>query len=130
MAENFDDVENFDDLKSKVTGIVSDFTDNFDAYIETAKKAGTTKKDELLKMAEEFYMSHETTLERAKAKAATFTGIPEDKIDAWIATAKKELTGAYATLQSKFTDTITEETPKKAPARKPSVKKTPVKKSK
>ena len=125
MTENFDDVENFDDLKFKVTGIVSDFTDNFDAYIETAKKTGTTKKDELLKMAEEFYMSHETTLERAKAKAATFTGIPEDKIDTWIATAKKELTGAYATLQLKFTDTITEEAPKKAPARKTPTKKSP-----
>lgn len=129
MAENFDDVENFDDLKSKVTGIVSDFTKNLDSHIETAKKAGTTKKDELLKIAEEFYVTHEATLERAKTKAASFTGIPEDKIDSWIETAKNELTSAYATIQSKFTETATGETIKKTPTRKPAVKKAPAKKA-
>lgn len=129
MAENFDDVENFDDLKSKVTGIVSDFTSNLDSHIETAKKAGMNKKDELLKIAEEFYVTHEATLDRAKAKAASFAGIPEDKIDAWIATAKSELTTAYTTLQSKFTDSVPSETVKKTPARKPAVKKAPAKKS-
>ena len=123
MAENFDDVENFDDLQKKVSTLVNDFTANLDSHIETAKQTGITKKDELMKIATEFYESHEKTLETAKTKAATFTGIPEAKIDAWIATAKKELTGAYTTLQSKFTDTISEETPKKAPTRKPPVKK-------
>ena len=129
MAENFDDVESFDDLKSKVTGIISDFTENLDSHIETAKKAGTTKKDELLKIAEEFYNTHEATLDRAKTRAASFTGIPEDKIDAWIETAKNELTTAYATIQSKFSDITTGEAPKKTSTRKPAVKKTPTKKA-
>lgn len=97
--------------------------------METAKKAGTTKKDELLKIAEEFYVTHEATLDRAKAKAASFAGIPEDKIDSWIETAKNELTTAYAKIQSKFTESAPSETVKKTPARKPAVKKTPVKKA-
>ncbi len=125
MAENFDDVENFDDLQKKVSSIVSDFTANLDSHIETAKQTGITKKDELMKIATEFYESHEKTLESAKTKAATFTGIPEEKIDTWIATAKKELTGAYSTIQSKFADIVVQETVKKSPTRKSPVKKSP-----
>ncbi len=129
MSENFDDVENFDDLQKKVSTLVSHFTANLDSHIEIAKQTGITKKDELMKIATEFYESHEKTLETAKTKAATFTGIPEEKIDAWIATAKNELTGAYATIQSKFTETMTEESPKKTPPRKSPVKKTPANKA-
>lgn len=129
MSENFDDVENFDDLQKKVSTLVSHFTTNLDSHIETAKQTGITKKDELMKIATEFYESHEKTLETAKTKAATFTGIPEEKIDAWIATAKNELTGAYTTIQSKFTETMTEESPKKTPPRKSPVKKTPANKA-
>ncbi len=128
MAENFDGVENFDDLKSKVTGIVSDFTKNLDTHIETAKKAGTTKKYELLKIAEEFYVTHEAALDRAKFKAATFTGLSEDKIDSWITSAKNELTSAYTLIQSKFTEMADTETPKSTPVRKSVVKKTQAKK--
>jgi hypothetical protein len=74
-------------------------------------------------------VSHETTLELAKTKASSFTGIPEDKIDSWIETAKNELTSAYAKIQSKFTESVPTETVKKTPARKPAVKKTPAKKA-
>jgi hypothetical protein len=135
VTENFDDVENFDDLKSKVTGIVSDFTQNFETHIETAKKAGVTKKDELLKVAEEFFATHESTLEQAKTKAASFTGVPEEKIESWITSTKTELTAAYAKIQSKFSDVESSvesevsKITKKAPARKTVAKKAPVKKA-
>jgi hypothetical protein len=100
--DNFDDVENFDDLQSKVSGVITGFTDNLDTHIATAKETGTTKKAELLKIAQEYYSSHEATLENAKAKAASFSGIPESTIDSWIATAREELTITYTAIQKKF----------------------------
>jgi hypothetical protein len=132
--ENFDDVENFDDLQSKVSGVITGFTDNLDTHIATAKEAGTTKKTELLKIAQEFYTSHEATLESAKAKAASFSGIPESTIDSWIATAREELTTTYTAIQKKFQSPVVKKTPvktpvKKTPAKKPVAKKTPIPKA-
>lgn len=135
VNENFDEVENFDDLKLKVTGIISAFTENFETHIESAKKAWITKKDELLKVAEEFYTNHESTLEQAKARAASFSWIPEEKIESWIASTKTELTAAYAKIQSKFSDveasveSEVSKITKKAPVRKTVAKKAPVKKA-
>ena len=101
--------------------MISGFTDNLDTHIETAKKAGIVKKDELIKIAQEFYASHEATLESAKAKAASFSGIPESTIDSWIATARRELSSTYETIQSQFQAPVA----KKTPAKKPVAKKTP-----
>ncbi len=105
--ENFDDVENFDDLQKKVSTMVGEFSGTLEWHIENAKKAGITKKDELLKVAEAFYTKNESTLDTAKAKAASFTGISESTIDSWVATARKELTSAYSRVQSTFSDTNT-----------------------
>lgn len=107
--------------------MVSGFTANLDTHIARAKEAGTTKKVELLSIAREHYTSHEATLESAKAKAASFSGIPESTIDSWIATARRELSSAYTTLEKQFQTPVA----KKSPAKKPVAKiaKTPVKKS-
>ena len=123
MKDNFDDVDNFDDLQSKVSGIISEFSTNLESHIDDAKKAGTTKKDELLKIAQEFYANHEATLDAAKSKAASFTGIPEATIDSWLTSAHTELNAVYAKIQSKFADAVTPDVPKKAPTRKPAAKK-------
>jgi hypothetical protein len=123
VRDNFDDVDNFDDLQSKVSGMISEFSGSLETHIENAKKAGITKTDELLKIAQEFYDSHEATLDTAKAKAASFTGISEATIDSWLGGAHKELSALYEKMQSKFADTTTAETPKKTTTRKPASKK-------
>lgn len=104
VRENFDDVENFDDLQKKVTTIVTDFADNLDARIEAAKEAGMTKKDELLSIASDFYTTHEATLVAAKDRAISFTDASEEKIEAWIAGARKDITDAYHIIQEKFSE--------------------------
>lgn len=133
--DNFDDVDNWDDLQSKVSHVVTGFTDNLDTHIATAKKAGTTKKAELLKIAQEFYITHEKTLESAKTRAISFSGIPESTIDSWIATARRELSSTYETLEKKFQTPVVKKTPvkesivktptKKLVAKKPPTPKTP-----
>lgn len=128
--ENFDDIENFDDLQAKVSGVVSGFTDNLDSHIETAKKTGIVKKDELMKIANEFYASHEATLVAAKSKAASFSGIPEATIDSWLATARQELQSAYSAIETRFATAPAPVVPaKKTPAKKPVAKKTPAPKT-
>jgi hypothetical protein len=132
--ENFDDIDNWDDLQSKVSGVISDFTANLDTHIETAKQAGTTKKAELLKIAQEFYTTHEATLESAKARASSFSGIPESTIDSWIATARTELTTAYSAIEKKFQSGEAIKSPAKkstakTPAKKPVAKKAPAPKT-
>ena len=123
--ENFDDVETFDDLQKKVSTMVGEFSGTLEWHIENAKKAGITKKDELLKVAQAFYTKNESTLESAKAKAASFTGIPEATIDSWIATARRELSSTYETIQSQFQAPVA----KKTPAETPVAKKTPAPKT-
>jgi hypothetical protein len=118
VGETFDDVENWDDLQSKVSGVVAGFSSNLETHIATAKQAGTTKKAELLKLASDFYATHEATLESAKSRAASFSGIPEATIDSWIATARQELQSAYTAIESRFATTPV-----------PAIKKTPVRKS-
>jgi hypothetical protein len=117
VTNTFDDVENFDDLQSRVSWLISDFSSNLDTHITTAKQAGTTKKAELLKLASDFYATHEAVLETAKSKAASFSGIPESTIDSWIAKAREELKSVYADIESRFATTPV-----------PAVKKTPAKK--
>ncbi len=134
---HFDDVENFDDLQAKVSGVIAGFTDNLDTHIVTAKKAGATTKTELLKIVEEFYNSHEATLESAKVRAASFSGIPESTIDSWIMTARSELIATYTAIQKKFQTPASKKTPMKKPAatstktpvKKPIAKKSPAPKS-
>ena len=115
--ENFDDVDNFDDLQKKVSTMIGEFSGTLEWHIENAKKAGITKKDELLKVAQAFYAKNESTLDTAKARAASFTGIPESTIDSWLSTARKELTSVYDRVQSRFSDATT-------PTNNTSVKKT------
>jgi hypothetical protein len=108
--------------------VVSGFTGNLDSHIETAKQAGIVKKDELMKIAGEFYASHEATLVAAKARAASFSGIPEATIDSWLTTARQELQEAYSTIESRFATAPV--TPvKKTPAKKPVAKKAPAPKT-
>lgn len=127
MKENFDDVQNFDDLQKKVSGIVSGFASQLESHLENAKNTGITKKDELLKIASDFYASHEATLETAKSKAASFTNIPEETIDSWLNTAREEITSAYHAIQSKFANPT--ETDEVAPVKKRAPRKPPVKKA-
>jgi hypothetical protein len=62
-------------------------------------------------------MTHEATLETAKSKAASFSGIPESTIDSWIAKAREELKSAYSSIESRFTTTSVSAI-KKTPAKK------------
>lgn len=131
--ENFDDVENFDDLQKKVSTFVWEFSSGLDSQIETAKKTGIVKKDELMNMAKEFYSSHEKTLISAKKKAASFAGISEDTIDTWLDGAHREITKAYKKIESQFAEMkdvevdIKKTTPKKTTPKKSSTPKTPAK---
>ncbi|MBC7503678.1 hypothetical protein H7169_01805 [Candidatus Gracilibacteria bacterium] len=105
--DNFDDVDNFDDLQKRVSNIVGEFSSTLEGHIENAKKAGITKKNELMKVAKAFYSKNESTLESAKSRAALFTGISESTIDSWIATVHTELSNAYDRVQSTFLDSTT-----------------------
>jgi hypothetical protein len=83
-----------------------------------------------MKIAADFYASHEATLESAKTKAASFSGIPESTIDSWLTTARRELQSAYSSIETRFA-TISTPTPpvKKIPAKKPVATKAPAKKT-
>jgi glycerate-2-kinase len=114
--------------------MVTGFTDNLDTHIANAKKAGTTKKTELMKIAQEYYASHEATLESAKAKAASFSGIPESTINSWIETARRELSSVYSTIEKQFQAPAIKKVPAKKPVaktttKKPVAKKTPTPKT-
>jgi hypothetical protein len=125
VKANFDDVDNFDDLKVKVSQIVLDFWGNLESHIENAKKTGISKKEELIKAAQEFLQNHETTLEQAKAKAASFAGVSEDAIDSWLEQAKSEIKQVFETVQSKFdTEAVSEKPKKTTTPRKTTIKKT------
>lgn len=130
ITENFDDVENFDDLQKKVSGMISEFSGNLESHIAQLKNTGTIKKDEILKTAEEFYISHKTTLESAKSKAASFAGISEQTIDAWFISARDELSAAYSKIQSKFSEKIEPIAPEESSIKKPVKKKSPAKTAK
>ncbi len=123
VKENFENIENFDDLQSQVSGMISDFSWSLESRMEDAKKAGIIKKDELLWIAQEFYKTHEVTLNAAKSKAASFTGISEDTIDVWLKNARTELMAAYTKIQSKFSETFPEEPQKDLSVKKPVEKK-------
>ncbi|MBX9809597.1 hypothetical protein K2X92_04380, partial [Candidatus Gracilibacteria bacterium] len=129
MKANFDDVENFDDLQSKVGQIVSDFGNNLETHLENAKKTGISKKEEITQMAQEFLQNHEATLDQAKTKAASFVGVSEETIDTWLDKAKTEIADVYQKVQAKFDTETTTEVPKKTTTRKPAPKKTTESKS-
>ena len=83
-----------------------------------------------MKIANEFYASHEATLVAAKSKAASFSGIPEATIDSWLATARQELQSAYSAIETRFATAPAPVVPaKKTPAKKPVAKKTPAPKT-
>ncbi len=122
--DNFDDIDNFEDLQKKISGMVSDFSGTLEGHMEDAKEIGITKKDELLKIAQAFYARNESKLLSAKHKAASFSGIPESTIDGWLLEAQKQLKIAYSNIQSTFADkTPTED----IPVRKSTPKTTPTK---
>ncbi|MDQ5968519.1 MAG: hypothetical protein QG561_34 [Patescibacteria group bacterium] len=127
ISENFDDIENFDDLQKKVSGMISEFSGNLESHITQLKNTGTIKKDEILKAAEEFYISHKANLETAKSKAASFTGVSEETINSWFVSARDELSAAYNKIQSKFSENTESKTSEEVPDVKPVRKKAPVK---
>lgn len=129
MKANFDDVENFDDLQSKVWQIVSDFWNNLETHLENAKKTWISKKEEITQMAQEFLQNHEATLDQAKTKAASFVWVSEETIDTWLDKAKTEIADVYQKVQAKFDTETTTEVPKKTTTRKPAPKKTTESKS-
>lgn len=109
--ENFDDIENFDDLKLRISGVVSGFSESLESNIENAKKSGIVKKDELLKVTQAFYSKNELLLEKAKAKAISFTGMSEATIDSWLENAHKEIKSAYQSIESRFSGNDFDENP-------------------
>ncbi len=100
---------------------MSSFTSDIDTHIEQAKTAGVSKKEELLSVAREVYDNRQDIIASAKAKAASFTGIPEATIDTWVAKIQTELSSAFSKIESQFNETETV-TKKRAPRKAPSEK--------
>ncbi len=124
VKSNFDDVDNFDDLQSKVWQFVSDFGNNLEAHLENAKKTGISKKEEILLLAQDFFETHQSTLEQAKTRAASFVWISEEAIDIWLSEAKDEITNVYQKIQEKLNSDTVSEKPKRTYVRKTATKKT------
>lgn len=119
----FDDVNDFDSLKSKVTGMIDGFVSEAETRITALKSKGETKADEVMGEVDALFEEKNELLEAAREKGSSFADVAFDTLSGWIDEAKSKLATARSTVESKI------KTPpvKKAPAKKSVAKKAPAK---
>ena len=118
VATHFDDVEDFDGLKSKVGSLLEGFTTEAEALIASLKNKWMTEGAGVRAKVEALYEEKSELLEKAKEKWSTFADVAHDTLMSWIDEVKSKLTEAHALAKSKL-----ETAPKKSPAKKPVAKK-------
>lgn len=120
VSTHFDDVDNFDSLKTKASSLINTFTTEAEALVSSLREKWTTQSDALITKVEALYQEKSEILDKAKEKGSTFADVAHDTLMSWIDEAKSKLTEAHTNMKSKLNTSTTEEsTPKKkVPAKK------------
>ena len=119
LASHFDDVEDFDGLKTKAASLLDSFSSEADELITSLMDKGNIGKETIMKKVESLYTEKETIIESARNKGMTFADVAHDTLISWIDEAKSKLSEAHTLAKSKL---------EAMPAKKPVVRKAPAKK--
>ncbi len=98
--EHFDDVTDFDSLKSKVEKVIAGFIPEIQSKVQTLEGQGEVKKQEVLDLIEKSYGEKQAFLQTAHARAERFVDEGSDTLKSWIAEITKKLDIAYEKLKN------------------------------
>lgn len=97
--DHFEDVNDFDSLKSKVEQVLSGFIPEIQSKIENLSAQGEAYKQEALNLIEKAYGEKQAFLQNAQARAERFVDTSSDVLKSWISEATKKLDDAYEKLK-------------------------------
>lgn len=98
VSTTFEDVEDFDGLKTKLTSLVDTFSDEFETKLADISGNADEKKEKAIDWLETIYTKYKTTLLNAKKKAAEFSGDATENME-------DVVTHAEAAIEKKYTST-------------------------
>ena len=96
-----DDVKDFDTLKTKVSGMVDEFSAKMEVAFAELKLEGVEKKNAALEILENARSKADESLDEARAKAETFGDDIAETAEKWFADIKKNLETQYKKLKEK-----------------------------
>ncbi len=102
VVGTFDDVTDFESLKTKVLSLVDSVSDELDAKIQELKATGEAKKDEILSLIDATFADKEKTLEMAREKALTLSDVAHDALSDLLTEARKKLNTTHKKLKTKL----------------------------
>lgn len=102
VTETFDDVHDFEGLKTKVTGLIDSLQTELEEKFGTISSLGEEKKEEALSTLDALYTKREEALTKAKAKAETFTDEAHETALSWLGTAREKLESLYTSTKEKL----------------------------
>lgn len=102
VTETFDDVHDFEGLKTKVTGLIDSLQMELEEKFGTISSLGEEKKEEALSVLDTLYAKREVVLTQAKEKAGSFTDEAHDTVLSWLDTARTKLDSLYVSTKEKL----------------------------
>lgn len=102
VTATWEEVEDFDGLKAKVSTLVDTFTSEVESKIESLRASGKTKREELTSLADKALEDNEASLESARDKALALGDVALDTLDTFITDAKSKLNAAHKKIKSKI----------------------------
>lgn len=97
----FDDVKDFEGLKTRVSGMIDEFGAKLEVAFAELKLEWAEKKNAALEMLEDAREKADKSLDDAKLKADTFGDDISDVVEKWITDARKKLETTYKKLKEK-----------------------------
>lgn len=102
VTETFEDVHDFEGLKTKVTSMVESLQSELEEKFWSLTSIGEEKKEEALSTLDTLYSKREAALIKAKEKAGSFTDEAHDTALSWLDTARTKLDSLYVSTKEKL----------------------------
>jgi len=99
---SWDDVENFDMLKSKLLSLVDTYAVDVEDAIAQIRSTWEQKKTEILALLEKAYEEKQDMIESARTKALSFADVAHDVLDTLLIDAKARLDAGHSNVKAKI----------------------------
>lgn len=115
FAYHFEDVQDFESLKSKLSQMIDTSTEEVNHLIEKIKDTHEEKRAILVHQIEDIYQKKEELIEEARKKAFSFADIAGNTINSWMDEIKTKLSAEHEETTQKL-DQVQQE--RKTPEKK------------
>ncbi|MBP6981235.1 hypothetical protein KBB25_00450 [Candidatus Gracilibacteria bacterium] len=99
---SFEDVNDFETLKVKMSTLVDSFTDEFESQLSEISGSADEKKDQALTWLEAIYEKYKSTLLSAKKKGEEFVSEGVENADDLVSKAETEIEKKYTSTKKKL----------------------------